>query len=151
MAIATLGGLKSSPKAIPAPLTFVVSRLGRVTHLEALCHRSPRTDRSPRVAEPYAWSSLVIFRLRPTSASGPCALTDSTGSRRLVVVGKLGATVLPDSGSTTSLGRWGRRVLPGPGSWCRPDPSFMADASNYRLLLSLVVNLELMDVVKEKK
>ena len=88
MAFATLGGLKSSPKAIPAPLTFVASRLGRVAHLEALCHRSPlRTvrlgllNRTP--------SSLVIFRGRRV-LPGPVR-TDSTGSRRLAVVGKLGA------------------------------------------------------------
>ena len=37
---------------------------------------------------------------------------------------------------------------PGPGA---DQTKSMADASIYRLLLSLVVNLELMDVVKEKK
>ena len=67
-------------------------------------------------------SSLVVFRGQRV-LPGPVR-TDSTGTRRSAVVGKLGATVLPDSGSTTSLGRWGQRVLPGPGSWRRPDPFY---------------------------
>jgi hypothetical protein len=94
-------------------------------------------------------ASLVIFRGRRV-LPGPVR-TDSTGSRRLAVVGKLGVDeCFRTPGVPPPLGV-GANVCcraPGPGA---DQTLFMADASNYRLLLSLVVNLELMDVVKEKK
>ncbi len=118
---------------------------------EALCQRAPRTDRPPPwVAEPYAFFPGDLPR--PTGVRllpGPVR-TDSTFSRRLAVVGKRGATVLPVSGSTTSLRRWGHRVLPDPGSWCR-QTHFWRTRPMFCLLLSLVVNLELMDVTKKAK
>ncbi len=104
MAIATLGGLKSSPKAIPAPLTFVDRDLGEWhirRHFATVCLvptvRLVLLNRTP--------SSLVIFRGQRV-LPGPVR-TDSTFTLRMAVIGKRGATVLPDSGSTASLGRWG--------------------------------------------
>ncbi len=45
----------------------------------------------------------------------------------------------------------GAKVLPGPGSWCRPDPFFLADPSNLLFAVIVLVNLELMDVVGKTK
>ena len=94
-------------------------------------------------------SSLVIFRGRRV-LPGPVR-TDSTGSRRLAVVGKLGADECFRAPGVPPPRALGLSSASGPRVLVPARPLFMADASNYHLLLSLVVNLELMDVVKEKK
>ena len=147
MAIATLGGLKSSPKAIPAPLTFVDRDLGewRIRrHFATVASYRPFASCCRTVRPLPWWSSAANVCFRAL-----CGLTLPAPAVRLSS-GSLEPRCFRTPGVPPPLGV-GANVCcraPGPGA---DQTLFMADASNYRLLLSLVVNLELMDVVKEKK